>query len=345
MIILGLIKSRKVQFSAIADGIKMEGDTIQIKSIIHRIEDFFREVNIDYVLLSQLLYFCLGNKGKINISIDRTEWDFGCFQVNILMLMACCGNRHVPLYFELLNNKSGNSNTFDRIDLLEKLVSLVGVPRIGVLTADREFIGHTWLQYLKNKGIHFCIRVPKSHWIERMDLSKIKAEYWASPQGVYLQNCLVDGVWVQVYLKKLTNGELLYLISNLQENKYLEQIYRKRWTIEMMFQSFKSRGFDIESTHIKDIIKLKKLVAIVAIAFSFCVNLGIYQNEKVQKIKIKNNGYKEKSFCRVGIDLLKDTCRKSAQDFTNLITKFFRFLIFQKNKYDKIDLKRYFSDH
>jgi hypothetical protein len=64
--------------------------------------------------------------------MDRTEWDFGSFQVNILMIIACNGSRHVPLYWELLDNKSGNSNATDRIKLLEKIINLVGVSRIGV---------------------------------------------------------------------------------------------------------------------------------------------------------------------------------------------------------------------
>jgi hypothetical protein len=111
---------------------KMEGDSIQVKSIIHRLEDFFREVSFDYEQVALLLFFCLGGKGKIRLCMDRTEWDFGSCQVNILMIIACNGSRHVPLYWELLDNKSGNSNATDRINLLEKVINLVGVSRIGV---------------------------------------------------------------------------------------------------------------------------------------------------------------------------------------------------------------------
>lgn len=96
----------------------MEGDTIQVKSIIHRLEDFFREVSFDYDSLALLLVFCLG-KGKLHLCIDRTEWDFGKCQVNILMLTAATAHRQVPLYWELLDNKSGNSHSDDWIDLLD----------------------------------------------------------------------------------------------------------------------------------------------------------------------------------------------------------------------------------
>ena len=160
--VLGIIKSRNVQLPAIADAIKLEGDSIQTKSIIHRLEDFFRETNLDYQALALLLISCLG-KGKIRLCIDRTEWDFGKCQVNILMITASTGARQVPLYWELLDNKSGNSNASDRIDVLKKVIDLVGVKRIGIVIGDREFIGHQWLKYLKDNGIHFCMRVPKHH--------------------------------------------------------------------------------------------------------------------------------------------------------------------------------------
>ncbi len=336
--VLGLIKNRKVQFHSIAEGMKIAGDTVQVASITHRLEDFFREVEFDYEMVAFLLVFCLGGQGKIRLCIDRTEWDFGTSQVNILMVIACNGSRHVPLYWELLANKSGNSNTADRIALLENVVALIGVSRIGILIADREFIGQSWLKYLKNQGINFCVRVPKNHLIERLDGRKQKAEDLATQQPLCLQDCLVDGVWVNVYLKKLEDGDFLFLIGTLKEPKHLGQVYRRRWTIETVFQSFKSRGFDLESSHIKHLDRLKKLVAVVSIAFAFCVSLGIYQHEKVQKIKMKKNGYKEKSFCRVGIDLIQDLCKQPVEIFEKTLEKFLRFLIIQMIKYKRIKL-------
>jgi transposase len=146
---------------------------------------------------------------------------------------------------------------------------------------------------------------------------------------------MIDGVWVNVYLKKLPDDDYLFLIGTVADPKHLGQIYRKRWTIESFFQSLKGRGFDIESTHIKEAQKLKKLVAVVCIAFAVCISLGIYQDKKVKKIKIKKHGYKANSFCRVGIDLIKELCRKSVEVFEKAFQKFIRFLLIQKIKYEQ----------
>ena len=73
------------------------------------------------------------------------------------------------------------------------------------------------------------------------------------------------------------------------------QLYRKRWTIEACFQTFKERGFDLEKTHLKDFSKLKKLLALVSLAYSIATSMGIYMHRKVQKINTKNHGYKANS--------------------------------------------------
>lgn len=143
-----------------------------------RIQDFFREVDIDYFCVALLLLHLLPPKKKLRLCIDRTEWDFGCCQINILMVMVGCGDYQLPLYWEMLDNKSGNSSTQDRKDIVKLCVDLIGKDRIGYIVGDREFIGHSWIKYLKDNDIFFLMRLPKHHLIgssvkvvERLGLS------------------------------------------------------------------------------------------------------------------------------------------------------------------------------
>ena len=62
--------------------------------------------------------------------------------------------------------------------------------------------------------------------------------------------------------------------------------------IEVMFQSFKQRGFNIESTHLKDPVRFRKIFALVAMAFALAFNVGLLANQK-KPIAIRNNGYKK----------------------------------------------------
>lgn len=327
--ILGLIRSRKIHFCEVAQHLN---EQVQDISNEVRIQDFFRQVEFDYEQIALLMCLFLNPKEKVRLCIDRTEWDFGKCQVNILMVLACQRSVQVPLYWELLDNKSGNSSTADRKAIVAKCIRLLGKERIGIVIADREFVGHAWLKNLKDNGIAFCVRLPKHHLIERLDGRVQQPEALAEGQAVYLQDCLVDGVWGQVYLKRLAGGDLLYLFGSM-EAKYLGQVYRRRWTIEACFQAFKGRGFDLEQTHVKNLAKLKKLLALVSMAFAMCVNLGIYQHERVKKIKTKKHGYKANSFFRNGLNTIRQMMKKDEQNWQQLILKFCRWLNFKLSLY------------
>ena len=79
--------------------------------------------------------------------------------------------------------------------------------------------------------------------------------------------------------------------------------------IETFFQNLKGRGFDLESTHLRSLEKLSKLIALVSLAYVFCINVGLYYHQKVQPIKIKNHGYKANSFARYGLNQLRALLR------------------------------------
>jgi len=328
------LKSRKVQLGEIAEAIQTGEDVRLIKSIIHRFEDFFREVDLNYEILALCFLFCLGEKGKIRLCLDRTEWDFGRCQVNILMLTASCGQVQVPLFWELLDNQSGNSNTIQRIDLIQKAIDLIGVKRIGILIVDREFIGHQWLKYLKNNSINFCVRVPKSHKITLENGKKYSAEQLLGKRkSLQLPQAMVDGIWVRVYLKRLKNKQLLFLIGTVKYPTFLPQIYRRRWQIECFFQHLKSRGFDLESTHMTNLKKLKILLGIVGLVSVMCQTAGVYHHEKVQKIEMKKHGYKVKSFARKGLDEWRSILKQIPTCFEQFMAKFIRYLLRQKHKF------------
>lgn len=175
-----------------------------------------------------------------------------------------------------------------------------------MLIADREFVGKEWVGKLTSEGISFCLRLPKHHLLTLRNGSIVSVEeLLESKEQRYYQRVIVDGQWVNVSIKSLPKGDILFLIGSVTA-KELGPIYRKRWSIEVLFQSMKKRGFDLESTHLRCLQKINKLIALVAIAFAFCLLAGKHYHQKVKKIKTKNHGYKANSFFRKGLDLLRD---------------------------------------
>ena len=296
----GLIKSRSVVFSEIADKIDKP---IKVSSIERRIQDFFAKVRFDYTQLTVFLLSFLPQRPLV-LSIDRTEWNFGQTQINILCVVASIGKLAVPLYFEILDNNSGNSNAGDRINLLKQLLNIVGKERIQMLVMDREFIGQRWLRWLKDEKIPFCVRVPKHHSILLANGQRLWAETVARPSRTYYQHdAIVDGVVVNLALCYDKDGELLYLIGTTLPQT-LSAWYKRRWSIEVLFQALKGRGFDLEHSSLRCLLKYRKLFALVAIAYTLCWATGI-EDGKINPVKPKKHGYPQYSVFRRGLNLIR----------------------------------------
>lgn len=337
--VVALIKSRNVRFCEVAQHLN---DDVKIASNEIRIQDFFREVEIDYHCVAVLLLSLLPKKKKLRLCIDRTEWDFGKCQVNILMILVGHGQFQIPLYWELLDNKSGNSNASNRISLLACCIDMLGKDRIGLVVGDREFVGHNWIKYLKDSNLKFVMRIPKSHLITTQDgLQRAISDYdLRLDRPVLLPSCQVDGVWGHAWLSLLKNGEYLFLFGTAPL-ELMGQFYRKRWSIEACFQNLKGRGFNLEATHLKDLTKLKKLVALVSIAYSFCLGFGLYFHEKVQNIKIKKHGRKSVSLSRLGINLIREISREHSTARSDLVLKIkslFRWINRQLSHYQTLKI-------
>ena len=76
--------------------------------------------------------------------------------------------------------------------------------------------------------------------------------------------------------------------------------YKNRWQIETMFRAFKSSGFNIEQTHLNDITRISKLIAVICIAFIWAYRIGIFVNQIIKPIEIKKQGIRVMSFFKYG---------------------------------------------
>lgn len=83
-----------------------------------------------------------------------------------------------------------------------------------------------------------------------------------------------------------------------------------------MFGCFKGRGFNFEDTHITDQARIKKLVALLAIAFTWAHRTGEWRHEQ-KPIKIKKHGRPAMSLFRYGLDFLCDSIVRLAYKTIN----------------------------
>jgi hypothetical protein len=222
--------------------------------------------------------------------LDRTNWQFGKQEHNLLVLSAQLGDTAVPLFFHSLG-KAGNSDAAERIALLERALKLL--PRgalLGVL-GDREFVGEAWLSWLKRSGLPFIMRLKDNFIVsaEGKDTCKLRRYYARLAPGAVSQAkpmTFTSGLTLMVQAKRIKDDLVIVAFQGEFAAKPIN-CYRKRWRIECGFACLKRKGFELEDTHLQCKERIYNLFAAVAIAFAWAVAIG----KLVKRPTVKNNGY------------------------------------------------------
>jgi hypothetical protein len=226
-------------------------------------------------------------------------------------------------------DKQGNSDTAERLALLDTLLTLVEAERIEAVVADREFTGKRWFQGLKERQLVFVMRVRNNTLIGskgRTRLAGQRYDYLCN-QAVYVcpKRCFVFGLRLYLAVAKSKQGELVVLVCNAEAEKALLR-YARRWEVETLFSALKSRGFNLEDTHMTTAERLDKLLALLAIAFTWAHLVGEWCYQ-ARPLKLKAHGYLAKSYFKRGLDALRSAilagrspARISLDDCLNLLS-------------------------
>jgi hypothetical protein len=291
------------------------GTNTEVESVYRRLARFFQHVRFDGAAFARMIVAVLGldKIGAWDMALDRTNWKLGKVHINILMLGVVWNGICVPLFWMLLP-KAGNSNTDERIKLLKKLRRTFPKQPLGSLMGDREFIGGVWMEWLTTTGISFVLRL-------REDMHVFKDGYAPMPLSHVARNLrvgqkmILKGSWrlgqnaadasppLRIIILRLDDGELLSLATDKKPKTALAR-YRNRWKIETLFAALKTRGFDLEATHITAPKKLALLVGVLALTAALVYKTGLWVT-KLKPTAIKKHGRLAKSIFRRGIETLK----------------------------------------
>ncbi len=304
LFIVALLKVRTVCLTKIAVAIPGKAKT---DSKYKRLQRFFAgfDMCMESIakLIVQLLPIC---DEEWDMSADRTNWKLGRLNINPLVL----GIVHLGIAFPILwttFSKRGNSSMDERIELIERFIRIFGVHKIRCIFGDREFIGGKWFAFLLDKGIHFVMRIKENFQITNARGISVSAktlfkDLKVGEYKILKGKRIVNGQSVYVVGALLPDGEYLILATDKNPETALEE-YKKRWGIETLFQCLKGRGFNFEDTHMTYPDRIDKLIALPAIAFSWCHATGEWCASQ-KPIKIKKHGRKSVSLFRLGLDHL-----------------------------------------
>lgn len=302
-LVCALVQVRSVNLKKLACSLS---GAAQIESHYRRLQRFFSS-RVSPGIFTQLIVSKLVRPGQsVLLVLDRTHWMLGQTDLNILCLGLVYQGVSIPLEYVSLQ-KPGNSNTQERKQIMQQALAYLKTCSCTLL-ADREFIGKAWFCFLLAHRVDFVIRLTGNTWVTLDDgrLRYIASFNQRMPRGqtrFYPHTILYGDVTLNLVCHRPAKGELVILITNRTDLEQILALYGVRWSIETTFTFLKSRGFNLEDTHLIHPERLHLLLGVLAWTLLWVLLIGRHLHQS-KPIKIKKHGRRAISLFRLGLDQL-----------------------------------------
>lgn len=307
--LISLFVVRTINLREIAVGFN---SLAEIESRYKRIKRFFAEFEVNSAIIGKWIIKLFGFENKnYYLTIDRTNWFWGKSKINILMIGIAYEGLAIPICWKLLP-KAGNATAKEHIDMVKRFLKIADKDQIEGVLADREFASEEFFKWLNRNKVSFYIRIKEGSQVsirKKKLFSAKKIFNDLEPKTSKVYDMSVELFRQKVFLagSRSERGELMIVATNCDPRSAVP-IYLRRWEIENLFQGLKSRGFRFEDTHVTDLRRIDKLMALLAVGFCWAHKVGEWR-ATMKAIKFNNyrdNKRPQYSYFRYGFDLIRD---------------------------------------
>ena len=303
-LLVGLYKSRTVHLSKIAE--KIPGKAT-LPSLTRRLMRF-----LDNPAVHVRAWYEPVAKGiiqrlaavEIRLLVDGTKVGFGH---QLLIVTIAYRKRAFPLAWTWVKSSRGHSSSWKQKALLayvhalippQTKVNLVGDSEFGSVEVQKLLKKWHWQYVLRQKGCYLVKPHGQSNFL-RLDSLVNKPR-----QSVWLTNCQLTAkhcypVNLLAYWK-VGEKEPWLLATNLSCRKTTLRAYRRRMWIEEMFGDLKKNGFDLESTHLRNFLRLSRLTLAVALLYVWLLAFGVKVIKSGKRRLVDRNDRRDYSIFRIG---------------------------------------------
>jgi hypothetical protein len=307
--ISGIVGSKSSQLpnvaSKIADRAKPES---RVKRLSRWLGNEEIKEEIYFLPYAEILLQCLSLETLVLV-MDGSGIGRGCCA---LMIHVIYQGRALPLAWVVRQCPKGHAPECLHIELVEVVMELIPEETKVVFLGDGEFDGTDLQDTMNEAGWLYACRTAKSTvatWEGmkfNLDLlgSSIRPGMLIELKEVQFTRNAYGPVMVLCCWAK---GEVepLYLVSNLSLAEEAIKYYKKRFRIETFFSDQKSRGFNIQKSHIEDPQRLSRLLIASCLAYIWIVYLGsLCKSEGWQGIIHRKNRC-DLSLFQLGLRLLE----------------------------------------
>ena len=307
--ISGIVGSKSSQLPNIATKIP---DRAKAESRVKRLSrwldnDAIKE-EVYFLPYAEILLHCLALETLVLV-MDGSVVGRGCCA---LMIHVIYQGRALPLAWVVRQCPKGHFPEALHIELVELVRELIPEGTQVIFLGDGEFDGTDLQDTMKESGWFYACRTAKNTvatWEDitfNLDLlgSSIKPGRLIELKEVQFTRDAYGPVMVLCCWAK---GEVepLYLVSNLSSAEEAIKHYKKRFRIETFFSDQKSRGFNIQKSHLEDPQRLSRLLIASCLAYIWIVYLGsLCKTDGWQSI-IHRKSRCDLSLFRLGLQLLE----------------------------------------
>ncbi len=223
------------------------------------------------------------------IAMDQSKISDG---FECLMLSLKTGNRALPLIFKIKKTK-GNIPFEDQEKMLNVFYKMIPKNTKILFAADRFYGTSMLVKWCQKHDFAYRIRL-KGNLRFIQEGGEITGNEAHKMSLKSLENACFFNTDVKTnigILKEKGHPEPWIIAINLNEkpSKYKVLDYSMRWGIEAMFSDFKTRGFRITDTHLKQENRIENLLLILTFAIYWSTSTGMARDEKEVRVISKKN--------------------------------------------------------
>lgn len=276
--ISGIVLNKKCHLEAMA---RKAPDQSKVESRVKRFSRCLQNEQVTletyFLPFAQILLASLVSTGPLVLAMDGSEVGRHCLA---LLVSVIYKKRALPLAWVVVKGTKGHFPEQTHLDLLHQVQALVPAEADVIFVGDGEFDGLQLQAAITAAGWHYACRTAHNRWICEAGTWFQLNELWLQPgdqlslsavrftQQAY-GPVLVVAAWEPGY------KDPLYLVSNFELGPEALYWYRKRFRIETFFSDQKSRGFQLDKSHIADPVRLARLMIAACLAYIWLIYLGV----------------------------------------------------------------------
>ena len=304
-LLIGIYLSKSVHLNEIA--LKIPGRA-KLVSLTRRLSRFLSDsglcVRKRYNPIAVPLLEMQAKTGEIRLVLDTTRVGF---HQRLLMVALAYRKRTVPIAWTWVKHVKGHSRARVQVALLAHVqrwipegatVSVVGDCEFGAIELIRQLDTWKWNYVLRQESRNMVVLTLGDEWQRFGDLvARPGQSVWLgrrclTKRHIYPVNLLAH--WKRGY------DEPWLLATSYPDRIATLRAYKRRMWIEEMFGDMKGHGFDLESTHLRHLLRLSRLTLVVALLYIWLLFAGARAIKNGQRHLVDRIDRRDLSLFQIG---------------------------------------------